>query len=60
MNQLWAGGGQTTSMLHQISAWRSILGSKMGDPVLMQQLPTAMDETMPPLTALQFRLGFFK
>ncbi len=32
----------------------------MGDPVPTQQLPMVMDETVPPLTVLQFKPGFFK
>ncbi len=52
--------GQVMSMLDQISAYRSVVGSKMGDPVPMQQLPMTMDDTVPPLMVLQFRPGFFK
>ncbi len=47
-------------MLQQITSWRSVLGSKMGDLALAQQLPTALDETVPPSTALHLRPGFFK
>ncbi len=46
--------GQTTSMLHQISAWRSVMGSEMGDSVPTQQLLMTMDDTVPPSTVLQF------
>ncbi len=51
---------QVTSMLDQLSAYCSVVGSKMGDPVLMQQLPTMTDDTVPPSMVLQFRPGFFK
>ncbi len=43
-----------TSMLDQLSAWRSIMGSEMGDPVLTQQLPTMTDDTVPASMVLQF------
>ncbi len=49
-----------TSMLDQLSSWRSIAGSEMGDLVPMQQLLTMMDDTVPPSTVLQFRQGLFK
>ncbi len=47
-------------MLDQISAYRSVVGSEMGDPVPIQQLPMMMDDTVPLSMVLQFRPGFFK
>ncbi len=41
-------------MLDQINTYRSIVGSEMGDPVLVQLLPTTMDDTVPPSTVVQF------
>ncbi|MCP4541974.1 MAG: hypothetical protein GY832_33005, partial [Chloroflexi bacterium] len=49
-----------TTMLDQINTYRSVVGSEMGDPVPVQLLPTTMDDTVPPLTVVQFREGFFK
>ncbi len=49
-----------TMALDQISTWCSIVGSEMGDPVLMQQLPTMMDDTVPPSMVIRFWEGFFK
>ncbi len=51
--------GMTTA-LDQIHTYRSVFGSKMGDLVPMQQLPTMMDDTMPPSSIVQFTTGFFK
>ncbi len=47
-------------MLQQITSWRSVLGSEMGDPALAQQLLTALDEAVPPLMVMHFHPGFFK
>ncbi|MCP4547104.1 MAG: hypothetical protein GY835_11615 [bacterium] len=52
--------GQVTSMLDQLSTYRSVMWSEMGDPVPMQQLPMMTDDTVPPSTVLQFQPGFFK
>ncbi|MCP4535662.1 MAG: hypothetical protein GY832_00775 [Chloroflexi bacterium] len=52
--------GQVTSMLDQISTYRSVVGSEKGDLVPTQQLPMTMDDTVPPSTVLQFWPGFFK
>ncbi len=49
-----------TTTLDQINAYRSVVGSEMGDPVPVQQLPTTMDDVVPPSTAVQFPGGFFK
>ncbi len=49
-----------TRMLQQITSWRSVLGNEMGDPAPAQQLPTALDEAVPPLMVMHFRPGFFK
>ncbi len=46
--------------LDQINTYCSIVGSEMGDLVPVQQLPTAMDDMVPPLTVIQFWEGFFK
>ncbi|MCP4549310.1 MAG: hypothetical protein GY835_22890, partial [bacterium] len=46
--------------LDQINTYRSIVGSEMGDPVPVQQLPTTMDDTVPPPMVIRFREGFFK
>ncbi len=46
--------------LDQINTYCSIVGSEMGDPVPVQQLPTMMDDTVPLLTVIRFREGFFK
>ncbi len=57
-----AGTGRSggTMALDQINTYRSVVGSEMGDPVLVQQLPTMMDDTMPLSTVIQSREGFFK
>ncbi len=47
-------------MLDQINTYCSVVGSEMGDPVLVQQLPTTMDDVVPPSTVVQFPGGFFK
>ncbi len=47
-------------MLDQLCTYCSVVGSKMGDPVPIQQLPTMTDDTVPPSTVLQFWPGFFK
>ncbi len=49
-----------TTALEQINTYRSVVGSEMGDPVPMQQLPTAMDEVVPLGTAVAFTRDFFK
>ncbi|MCP4549659.1 MAG: hypothetical protein GY835_24655, partial [bacterium] len=49
-----------TTALQQISTYRSVVGSEMGDPVPLQQLPTMMDEVVPPTAATAFKDGFFK
>ncbi|MCP4548085.1 MAG: hypothetical protein GY835_16600 [bacterium] len=46
--------------LDQIDSFRSVIGSEMGDPVPRQQLPTTMDEVVPPTLAAAFGEGFFK
>ncbi len=46
--------------LDQINTYRSIVGSEMGDPVLVQQLLTMTDDTVPPSTIIQVWEGFFK
>ncbi len=51
--------GMTTA-LEQINTYRSVVGSEMGDPVPMQQLPMMMDEIVPPTMAVQFTEGFFR
>ncbi|MCP4535760.1 MAG: hypothetical protein GY832_01275 [Chloroflexi bacterium] len=43
-----------TMALDQINTYRSIVGSEMGDPVPVQQLPTTMDDTVPPLMVIRF------
>ncbi len=45
--------------LDQINTYRSVVGSEMGDPVPVQQLPTTMDDMVPPSTVVQFGGGFF-
>ncbi len=52
--------GQMTMMLQQITSWRSILGSEMGDPAPAQQLPTALDEAVLMSMVMHFHPGFFK
>ncbi|MCP4549215.1 MAG: hypothetical protein GY835_22405, partial [bacterium] len=49
-----------TTALQQISTYRSVVGSEMGDPVPMQHLPAAMDEVVPPSTAVAFPVSFFR
>ncbi|MCP4548021.1 MAG: hypothetical protein GY835_16270, partial [bacterium] len=46
--------------LEQINTYRSVLGSEMGDPVPIQQLPTTLDEVVPPTAATAFKEGFFR
>ncbi|MCP4545094.1 MAG: hypothetical protein GY835_01355, partial [bacterium] len=46
--------------LDQIDTYRSIIGSELGDPVPYQQLPTTMDEVVPPTVATAFGDGYFK
>ncbi len=49
-----------TTMLDQINTYRSVVGSDMGDPVPVQQLPTMMDDVVPPSMVVQFPGGFFR
>ncbi len=49
-----------TTTLDQINTYRSVVGSEMGDPVPVQQLPTMMDNVVPPSTVVQFPGGFFR
>ncbi|MCP4545746.1 MAG: hypothetical protein GY835_04675 [bacterium] len=49
-----------TAALDQIDTYRSVVGSELGDPVPLQQLPTTMDEVVPPTAVTAFGDGFFK
>ncbi len=50
-----------TVMLYQISTWRSIAGSEMGELALAPQQPVGLDDTLPTTTVMQFhQLGYFK
>ncbi len=49
-----------TTALQQISTYRSVVGSEMGDPVPVQQLPTTMDDAVPPSTLVQSPGGFIR
>ncbi len=48
-------------MLQQISTWRSIAGSEMGDPAPAPQQLIGLDDTIPLTMVMQFRQpGYFK
>ncbi len=49
-----------TTVLDQIATYRSVFRSEMGDPVPTQQLPTTMDDAVPPLSIIAFRPNVFK
>ncbi len=50
-----------TTALQQISTYRSIVGSEMGDPVPTQQLPAVVPPAVvPPSSAVAFTTNFFK
>ncbi|MCP4545849.1 MAG: hypothetical protein GY835_05205, partial [bacterium] len=58
--ELPTGRRGVTTALDQINTYHSIVGSELGDPVPLQQLPTTMDEVVPPTAATAFADGFFK
>ncbi len=45
--------------VQQITAWRSVYGSEMGEPML-PQLPGGFDETIPTMTIAQYKQLAFK
>ncbi len=46
--------------LDQIDTYRSIVGSELGDPVPLQQLPTTLNEVLPATAATAFADGLVK
>ncbi len=58
--ELQTGQRGMTMVLDQINMYCSIVGSEVRDPVLTQQLPTTMDDTVPPSMVIKFWDSFFK
>ncbi|MCP4548066.1 MAG: hypothetical protein GY835_16505 [bacterium] len=58
--ELQTGRRGMVTALDQINSYRSVFGSEMGDPVLIQQLPMTLDEVVPPTAATAFKPGFFR